>query len=125
MTDILETYMTISQAADFLGHNRATIRRWIEEGRLSATAVGREKLIPRQEAEHLKSHLDIDDFFSFAAWMDLGMIGSPGSIKFVSSGYVMGAHPTESSHAFVVNGDGFRKVVRVRFEEIEDITNNW
>ncbi len=44
-----DQYMTISQAAKYLGVTRQTVSRWLSAGELSAEKVGRERLIPKGE----------------------------------------------------------------------------
>jgi excisionase family DNA binding protein len=45
--------MTPEQAADYLQVNRETIYRYIRQGRLRASRIGRTYRIPRQGIEHL------------------------------------------------------------------------
>jgi excisionase family DNA binding protein len=45
--------MTPEQAADYLQVNRETIYRYIRQGRLRASRIGRAYRIPRQGIEHL------------------------------------------------------------------------
>jgi excisionase family DNA binding protein len=44
-----DSYVTVSQAAKEMGVSRQTISNWLAEGKLSAEAIGREKLIPREQ----------------------------------------------------------------------------
>jgi excisionase family DNA binding protein len=52
-TDRTPEIMTPEQAADYLQVNRETIYRYIRQGRLRASRIGRTYRIPRQGIEHL------------------------------------------------------------------------
>ncbi|MBI5310588.1 MAG: helix-turn-helix domain-containing protein [Actinobacteria bacterium] len=45
--------VTVPQAADRLGRNPETIRRWIRSGRLRATKVGTQHMIDERDLESL------------------------------------------------------------------------
>ena len=57
-------YVSVSEAAAILGVHRQTIRRWLADGILEGEAVGRFKLIPRQEVENLRHWNDFWDLIS-------------------------------------------------------------
>ena len=118
-------YLTIAQAAAELNVNRATVRRWIdEEGRLSAESIGRERLIPRAQIGWLKDVPSVEMVLATAAMKDLG-VTDHGNARFAPSGY--GAANSEEAlpRYLTMLADGKRKVVRVRLEEVEDITDKW
>lgn len=52
-TDRVPEIMTPEQAADYLQVNRETIYRYIRQGRLRASRIGRTYRIPRQSIERL------------------------------------------------------------------------
>ena len=49
----LPQFCSVTEAADILGVNRATVNRWIKAGTLNAGTLGRMLLIPREEIERL------------------------------------------------------------------------
>lgn len=49
----LPQFCSVTEAADILGVNRATVNRWIHDGTLNAGTFGRMLLIPREQVEGL------------------------------------------------------------------------
>ena len=62
-----ENYLTISQAAEYCGVDRGTIKRWISQRQLSRYSVGREALIPKAELDVVKEIRTLDDVIKEAA----------------------------------------------------------
>ena len=50
---IQEQYMSVTQAAAALEVNRATITRWVKEGKLSGEKIGLFTLISRKEIQRI------------------------------------------------------------------------
>lgn len=59
--------VTVPQAADRLGRNPETIRRWIRSGRLRATKVGTQHMIDERDLQNL-SDRSVDDIRLPEAW---------------------------------------------------------
>ncbi|MEO2068175.1 MAG: helix-turn-helix domain-containing protein [Desulfurobacteriaceae bacterium] len=56
------TFYTTKEVAEILGKSEATIKNWIYEGKLGATQVGRDYLIPDGEIlEFLKKNANKKD----------------------------------------------------------------
>jgi excisionase family DNA binding protein len=53
--EILDYFYTAGQAAKLLNVNRITVWRWIRQGKLDTQQVGREVLIPKWEADLLRT----------------------------------------------------------------------
>jgi len=52
---IMDYFITESEAAKMLGVNRNTIARWAKEGKLELQHVGRTGLVPKWQIELLKT----------------------------------------------------------------------
>jgi excisionase family DNA binding protein len=52
---IRDQVYTLTEAAEVLGVNRVTIRRWIAAGKLEAETIGGVVLISRKVIDHLKT----------------------------------------------------------------------
>lgn len=48
-TRLSDVYVTIGEAADIALVNRATIRRWVKEGKLRGEPMGKITLIPKED----------------------------------------------------------------------------
>ena len=53
MTTIREQVYTLTEAAELLGVNRLTVRRWIQAGKLSAETIGGVVLLDRKAIDEL------------------------------------------------------------------------
>ncbi len=48
-----ELYVSIGNAAKLLSVNRLTIRRWINQGKLQAEAIGRTTIVSKEELKRI------------------------------------------------------------------------
>ena len=52
---ILDYFITESEAANILGVNRNTIARWAKKGKVEVQRIGRTGLVPKWQIELLKT----------------------------------------------------------------------
>jgi excisionase family DNA binding protein len=82
--------LTVAQAADRVGRNPETIRRWIRSGRLPARRVGRRHAIEERDLRMIE-----DALFPMAELPDEWQVGDDGSM---APNWVAALHRSRSGH---------------------------
>jgi excisionase family DNA binding protein len=82
--------LTVTEAADRLGRNPETVRRWIRSGRLAAQRIGRQQMI---EDEDLRPILD--ELYPMSPLPEEWRIGDDGS---PAPNWVAALHLSRSGH---------------------------
>jgi excisionase family DNA binding protein len=82
--------LSVAEAAEKIGRNPDTVRRWIRSGRLPARRVGRHHKIEAKDLRHLE-----DELFPMADLPDEWKTGDDGS---PAPNWVAALHRSRSSH---------------------------
>jgi excisionase family DNA binding protein len=82
--------LSVAEAAEKIGRNPDTVRRWIRSGRLPARRVGRHHKIEAKDLRHLE-----DELFPMAELPDEWKTGDDGS---AAPNWVAALHRSRSGH---------------------------